>query len=310
MNQWYKGNIHTHTNESDGDSDPEVVVDYFVESNYDFLVLSDHNHLTILDYGENELGILLIPGEEVTVREPFNIHLGAIGIDSYVEPIYGTDSFDTIKSNVEAIETANGIAILNHPNFRWAVNDELIKNVDRLKFFEVFNGGTHSNDLGDLGEGERKSTENIWDLVLSSEKMIYGVAADDSHHYKYFHPSFSNPGRGCVMVKAESNNQDDILNNFSKGNFYSSTGIYISDFLMNKNEISFDIDLDPIKIHFQTPKISDAVFKTQFIGNNGIILDETFDLSPSYKIKGTEKYVRVVISNSDGFKAWLQPYFI
>ena len=41
-----------------------------------------------------------------------------------------------------------------------------------------------------------------------------------------------------------------------------------------------------------------------------MILDETFGLSPSYKIKGTEKYVRVVISNSDGFKAWLQPYFI
>ena len=95
MQKWYKGNIHTHTNESDGDSDPEVVVDYFVEHNYDFLVLSDHNHLTILDYGKDKPDLLLIPGEEVTIREPFNIHVGAVGIESYVEPIYGKDSLDT-----------------------------------------------------------------------------------------------------------------------------------------------------------------------------------------------------------------------
>ncbi len=38
MSKWYKGNIHTHTNESDGDSDPKTVVNFFVEANYDFLV--------------------------------------------------------------------------------------------------------------------------------------------------------------------------------------------------------------------------------------------------------------------------------
>ena len=32
MSKWYKGNIHTHTNESDGDSDPKTVVNFFVEN--------------------------------------------------------------------------------------------------------------------------------------------------------------------------------------------------------------------------------------------------------------------------------------
>ena len=54
MSKWYKGNIHTHTNESDGDSDPKTVVNFFVEANYDFLVLSDHNHVTVLDYEEEK----------------------------------------------------------------------------------------------------------------------------------------------------------------------------------------------------------------------------------------------------------------
>ena len=48
--KWYKGNIHTHTTESDGDASPERVVSWYRRHGYDFLVLSDHNHRTILDY--------------------------------------------------------------------------------------------------------------------------------------------------------------------------------------------------------------------------------------------------------------------
>lgn len=54
--QWYKGNIHNHTTESDGDASPEKVCEWFESHGYDFLVLSDHNHLTLLDYGQSGKG--------------------------------------------------------------------------------------------------------------------------------------------------------------------------------------------------------------------------------------------------------------
>ncbi|WP_317933183.1 hypothetical protein [Halioxenophilus sp. WMMB6] len=47
--QWWKGNTHTHTWWSDGDSPPEVVADWYKEHGYQFLVLSDHN---IMQQGE------------------------------------------------------------------------------------------------------------------------------------------------------------------------------------------------------------------------------------------------------------------
>ncbi len=47
--QWFKGNTHTHTYWSDGNAAPEHVIDWYVENDYDFLVLSDHN---ILSQGE------------------------------------------------------------------------------------------------------------------------------------------------------------------------------------------------------------------------------------------------------------------
>ena len=52
---WYKGNLHTHTTESDGDADPAWVANWFKEHGYDFLVLSDHNHRTILVRSKYEL---------------------------------------------------------------------------------------------------------------------------------------------------------------------------------------------------------------------------------------------------------------
>lgn len=41
--RWYRGNTHTHTWWSDGDSPPETVVQWYKEHGYHFLVLSDHN---------------------------------------------------------------------------------------------------------------------------------------------------------------------------------------------------------------------------------------------------------------------------
>ena len=67
--KWYKGNIHTHTTESDGDEAPEKVVRWFRQHGYDFLVLSDHNHLTLFEYAEGRRRYkkpLMIPGEEIS----------------------------------------------------------------------------------------------------------------------------------------------------------------------------------------------------------------------------------------------------
>jgi hypothetical protein len=45
MHGWLRGNTHTHTLWSDGDTAPEMVADWYQEHGYDFLVLSDHNVL-------------------------------------------------------------------------------------------------------------------------------------------------------------------------------------------------------------------------------------------------------------------------
>lgn len=41
--RWFKGNLHTHTLWSDGDSYPEVIINFYKTNGYNFLALSDHN---------------------------------------------------------------------------------------------------------------------------------------------------------------------------------------------------------------------------------------------------------------------------
>ena len=93
--KWYKGNTHTHTVHSDGDSTPADVVRWYKGHRYHFLVLSDHNYLTAVDglnstFGASEK-FLLIPGEEVTDRfgqKP--IHVNGLNIREVVPPQHGT----------------------------------------------------------------------------------------------------------------------------------------------------------------------------------------------------------------------------
>ena len=47
--RWFKGNTHTHTLNSDGDSTPDEVVRWYRDHSYHFLVLTDHNFLTDVD---------------------------------------------------------------------------------------------------------------------------------------------------------------------------------------------------------------------------------------------------------------------
>ncbi|MBM3933371.1 MAG: hypothetical protein FJ319_03565 [SAR202 cluster bacterium] len=300
--RWFKGNLHTHTKESDGDADPETIVRWFRNHDYDFLVLSDHNHRTILDHGASgsQAGPLLIPGEEVSALvqqgdAAHPVHIGAIGIERYVEPINCDTLVETIQANVNAILGAGGIASINHPNFRWAFDQTHLKQVVGAHLLEIFNGHPGVNLFGAPG---KLSNEEIWDAVLSAGRVIWGVAVDDSHHYHDYHPLKANPGRGWVMVNAPDLSSKAIVDAMSEGSFYFSTGIDLKGLATEKDRVSIEID-----------QSRDFIYTTRFTSKHGVVLKESTGLSASYAIRGDEGYVRATVYSSSGQKAWTQPVF-
>ena len=298
MPNWYKGNIHTHTTKSDGDAAPEVVVKWFMEHGYDFLVLSDHNHRTILEQ-EVEGGPLMVPGEEVSARidnGSIPIHINGIGITRVVEPYHGDEIVDTIQRNVNAILDAGGIASINHPNYQWAFDHTHVREVDGASLLEVFNGSPITNNEGGPG---KFTAEEIWDGVLTAGKPIFGVAADDSHHYFDFAHDRLNPGRGWVVVEADELTVDAIVNGLASGSFYSSTGVTLEELESTDKRISLTIEQYATCLH-----------RTVFSGPDGKVLAEREGLEPTYEIQGDEEYVRATVYSSLGVKAWTQPVFV
>lgn len=300
--KWFKGNIHTHTNRSDGDSEPEAVVRWYRRNGYDFLVLTDHNHLTLLDHHAKASRFrrpLMIPGEEISLRldnGAIAVHLGGIGIKRLVEPVDVVNVVDTLQANIDAIRSAGGIASINHPNYTWAFDDRQIVRVVGATLLEIFNG---NNFMNVYGGGGHPSYEEIWDRVLSVGRPIFGVAVDDSHHFKGdFKPSLANPGRGWVVARAVNLEQEAIVEALEAGDFYSSTGVTLE-----------ELESGPQSIHLRVEQERDFIHAIEFIGRDGGILSQSYGVEASYRIRGDERYVRAVISSSDGAKAWTQPVF-
>ena len=294
---WYKGNVHTHTTKSDGDADPEVVVEWYKNHDYDFLVLSDHNHRTIIDGYSDAL--ILIPGEEVSARilgGDIPIHLNGIGISRVVEPIDAGGVVETLQANVDLITEAGGIASLNHPNASWAYDHKDIVQIEGATLLEVYNGWPGSNSEGAPG---KYSGEEIWDNVLSTGKIIYGIAVDDAHHYSDFTHTMANPGRGWIVVNAEQLTNESIIDSLIAGKFYFSTGIDIEDISMLDEGIELVIS-----------QHRDYIYNTKFIGKDGEVLKEVTGLQPKYEFNGDEEYVRASIKSSIGTRAWTQPTFL
>jgi len=299
--RWYKGNTHTHTLNSDGDVTPDEAVRWYREHGYHFLVLSDHNFLTETAglsavYGA-EGKFLLIPGEEISDEyEKLPIHLNGLGLRRLVEPQGGKSVADTIQRNVEAIRKAGGVPHFNHPNFVWTAGSADLKSIKGLRLFEVFNGHPQVNNLGGGGS---PGTEEIWDDVLSSGLVLYGMAVDDTHNVRSPGDiAKAWPGRGWVMVRAARLAPEDILKALERGEFYASTGVTLKDYQADQKEIRITI-----------AGVGRTKYTVRFIGKGGAVLAETFDNPAVYAFKGDELYVRAKVIDSNGLVAWTQPVF-
>jgi len=298
--RWLKGNTHAHTTESDGDSSPERVARWYKEHGYDFLVLSDHN--VLVDPGT--LGylldstFLLIPGEEVTSsfgRRP--VHVNGLNLGSLVEPQRDSTLVGTIQANVDAVREKNGVPHINHPNFGWAFGAPELAQVEGDRLLEIFNGHP---EVHNLGGGGYPGMEEVWDILLTGGKRIFGIAVDDAHHFQgEFHRSRANPGRGWVMVRAPSLDPEVIMQALEVGRFYASTGVVLDDVAVSGPNLEIRV----------RPRGSFR-FTTTFIGAGGRVLRTVHGHEATYRLEGPELYVRARVQDSGGSVAWVQPVWV
>ena len=147
---WLKGNLHTHTDASDGDSPLGQVARWYDDHGYDFLVITDHNVRVSLEEMQGELiaegrNLLLIPGEELTAwwQGPERIHalhVGGIDTPHTLGASSGETLVETLQAMIDRVVEAGGMPSLNHPNFWGSIGWGDMASLEGLTHFEVFNG--------------------------------------------------------------------------------------------------------------------------------------------------------------------------
>jgi hypothetical protein len=300
--QWFKGNTHAHTLESDGDSTPEEVARWYKQHGYNFLVLSDHNVQTAVDWLNVRYGVpggfMLIRGEEVTSAfEGKAVHVNGIDTNRQIGRQEGSSVLEILQRSVDAVRAQEGVPHINHPNFTWSLTAEQLRSVKNNKLFEIYNGHPMVNNAGG---GGISGTEAAWDAILSHGVLLYGIAVDDAHHFKDLgNPKLAGPGRGWIVVRAAELTPRAVLDAMEHGDFYASTGVELTDYQVSGMSMTVTVKQEPY-----------AKYRIQFIGRGGVVLHEALESPASYTFRGAEGYVRARVLESNGWIAWCQPVLV
>ncbi|MCH8269971.1 MAG: CehA/McbA family metallohydrolase [Planctomycetes bacterium] len=329
--RWYKGNTHAHTVLcGHADSTPVEVATWYLDRGYNFLILSEHNKFidpaSVKLPGNRRDDFILIPGEEIS--GPKTIHTTGMNLDELVDWSFDSEhTSEIIQHHTDGAIAAGGVAILNHPNFRWAVTADDMLPVQRLHLFELFNGHPLVNNQGDE---EHISTEELWDVLLTQGMAIYGVSSDDVHSLKRWGRDVSNPGRGWVMVRAETLTPDAITSAMQRGRFYATSGVILETVTVTVprrgySQGYYDVAVDEAATARELKsdlilgrRVKHAVegFRIQWIGPRGEVVSDMYatrsirqiDPGVAY-LRCRVTYARKVDGGYEEFYAWTQPVF-
>jgi hypothetical protein len=203
---------------------------------------------------------------------------------------------------------------INHPNFHYAISTQDMIDLHGERFFEVYNGHPRVNNEGD---SSHVGIEQMWDIIniayfKKNQPLLLGLGTDDTHNYHQFGPSFSNSGRGWVMVFASSLEPHALIDAMERGDFYASSGVTLNQVNVLKNEISVDVKSEP-----------GVNYTIEFVGvvkgsERATVLKRVAGASGKFKITSKHAFVRARVSSTkakpnspygDGeFEmAWTQP---
>jgi hypothetical protein len=226
--RFFKGNLHTHSNRSDGARDPESVCAVYRDAGYDFLALTDHflakYNFPIVDtrgYRTNSFTTLLgaeVHAPKTGLGELW--HVLSVGLPLDFAP---TAQDEQAPALAQRCADAGAFIAIAHPAW-YALTVADADTIPCAHAVEIYN---HTSAVRtDRGDGWY-----LLDQLLAQGKRLTGCANDDAH----FH--CDDALGGWVMVKAERNEPELLLAALKAGHFYSSQGPLIHDLRVDRDEI-------------------------------------------------------------------------
>ncbi|MBQ8496898.1 MAG: CehA/McbA family metallohydrolase [Clostridia bacterium] len=298
--QYLKGNLHTHTNLSDGKYPVSEVLKIYSENKYDFIGITDHD---LFYEGENTSGeMLIIAGQEVTcdyIGDPeckgAYVHFSCFQKKAVPIAPMTYKNAEELQKCIEELKKNYRLVQFNHPLFssmfaKLSEND--VVSLNDYDLLEIYNHKDFRNETG------ISSAEVLVRCVLNARKKLLLTAGDDFHGpYKKAKNDYF--GGGYIMVNAEKN-EESILAAIENGDFYSTTGPRIIDYRRIGNRL--EITTSPVK---------NIIFYSNVRRCKNILSDDGEDITfGEYEIRDADYYVWVKIVDTDGKTAWTQPLYL
>ena len=273
-----------HSTNSDGKKTVDDAVGWYRDHGYDFIALTDHRVLSDTTAMRTDT-FLTIPGMEMHGPDAVTgekYHIVGLGISSF-------ERCDENWSREEAIGRVNadgGLAFMGHPYW-------LGQSAEHLRGLHGFAGIEVFNSVCDTKINKGFSNE-VWDAYLLNQGQTWGFATDDAH-WKY-----NEEGRGWIMVRTDDFSIPGLLSAMRRGHFYASMGPTFEDVRLIEGGIR--VRCSPVR------RISLMCARSR--GDSYLAEGDTLTNVDHQFKKADLKYVRVEIEDTNGRRAWTNPWML
>ncbi|WP_255613406.1 PHP domain-containing protein [Pseudogemmobacter faecipullorum] len=293
--RFWRGNLHTHSNRSDGALEPDEVCRRYRAQGYDFLAITDH-YVGHYDYplidsrAWRSADFTTLIGAELHSGAMENgelWHILAVGLPLDF-PRIGAAGFRADAEQMSGPEIARlaaeagAFVAIAHP--QWSgMSLQDARSITAAHAVEIYN---HSSAVGaDRGDGAA-----IADLLISEGRDVSLIATDDAHLFDPDHFG------GWVMVRARENTPEALLAALKRGDFYSSQGPEIRDFYFDGEQLVVESSAVERVIALGFGSSSNQVY--------GHAMTRT---AVPLKWQGETPWLRAVVIDAAGRRAWTNP---
>ena len=325
--KFYKGNMHCHSNLSDGHYTPEELKKLYKEQGYSFLAITDHEF--VVAHPElNDENFVAITATEYAIKQfpeqstlkNFNMkvcHLnfyakeqsndycvdynsvydhysGKSGVTGLNKPeggdvprVYGAEGINNLIKNAKE----HGYFVCyNHP--RWSLeNYGDYKDYEGLWGVEVYN---HSCGVGGLYDYDI----NVVDDMLRDGKRVFVSCGDDNHNARVDERMLDSFG-AFVMVNIDELSYSSIIDGLLSGKFYASMGPVIDELYVEDGKVYIKCS-DAKRISYSTRGRRTKAVNAM----DGYVNEAVFE------IKDTDEYFRIDVMDEQGRRANTQAYYL
>ena len=296
---FWRGNLHTHSNLSDGGLAPEAVIAAYKRNGYDFLQLSEH----FLDrfgwpiadtraFRSNAFTTLIgaeLHAMATSVGELW--HVLAVGLPLDFAP---PDKTETGSELARRAREAGAFVAIAHP--AWSqLTIEDGRSLGAAHAVEIYNHACAV--MTDRGDGFY-----LLDQLSNDGRRLTAVAGDDAH----FHNGDIDAFGGYVMVKSASLEPESLLGALKAGEFYSTQGPRLYNIELTREEVR--IECSPVHTLALVTGASPAISR---VGRG--LTEATIEFAEAAKWAWRDpppfKWFRIVAIDGSR-RAWTNPIWI